>query len=316
MSGAESIDTPTTCAPLVLQRIANGDGAPQWAWPGRERQMIGAWCFLEHVGPRGADDEGAARIGRHPHAGLQTFTWMIDGELRHRDSLGTKQLIRTGQINLLTAGRGVAHAEESPAEHSPRTLAAHLWIALPNAMGHCEPSFVHYPELPKLAAGVFNLTLMVGQLFGAESPVQVHSPLIGVELITNGAARTTMPLRGDFEYGVLVLQGEAVVAGERLVPGELLYIGENHTRFEVCCDAPASLLMLGGKRMHEHPMPWYTTGTRCVTGLFSAPARDGPPCRRYPPVCRGRTARRGTSCSRPVRRTSAARRPRSAIPGR
>jgi redox-sensitive bicupin YhaK (pirin superfamily) len=248
--------------PVVLNSISGrkaegSDFNLRQTLPCRDRRMIGAWCFLEHTGPNDVQAGSRMRISPHPHAGVQAFTWMVEGELLHRDSLGNKQVIRSGEVNLLTAGRGVSHCEESLADASPRVHAVQLWIALPEAMRACEPSFVHYATLPALALAGFSLTLLVGRLFGEESPVPVNSPLIGFELVTNGAADTIIPLRGDFEYGVMVLVGEAVVAGKRLFPGELLYVGEHHTRLKVHCDGAASLLLVGGKPLTERPLLWW-----------------------------------------------------------
>src|SRR5262252_7453674 len=129
------------------------------ALPTRELRMIGAWCFLDHAGPIGVSIGPGMRVGPHPHIGLQTFTWMIEGEVLHRDSLGNEQVIRPGQVNLMTAGRGIAHSEESLGE-TGTVHAAQLWIALPEAQRQCEPAFVHHPELPIATAGGFRITVL------------------------------------------------------------------------------------------------------------------------------------------------------------
>jgi len=119
------------------------------------------------------------RVGPHPHIGLQTFTWPIAGEILHRDSLGHEQLIRPGQVNLMTAGRGIAHSEESPTERSPLLHGAQLWIALPASHRHMEPDFAHYPAVPVLARDGFQLTVLAGTLLGERSPVTVVQPAHG-----------------------------------------------------------------------------------------------------------------------------------------
>ncbi|HWU84136.1 MAG TPA: pirin family protein, partial [Rhodocyclaceae bacterium] len=113
------------------------------ALPHRERRMIGAWCFLDHAGPLDVSQGPGMRVGPHPHIGLQTFTWMIEGEILHRDSLGYEQLIRPGQVNLMTAGRGISHSEESPLQRSPGLQLAQLWIALPSNRRDMTPAFEH-----------------------------------------------------------------------------------------------------------------------------------------------------------------------------
>lgn len=239
-------------------RSHSGDIVLRRALPTRDRGMIGAWCFLEQAGPDEIGDGGGLRAGPQPYLGLQALTWMIEGELLYRDSLGNKQVFRGGELNVVTAGSGMTHSRESPSEQPGRIDAVQLWIALPETMRRCEPSFTNYPALPKMASGGFGLTLLIGELFAEKSPVPAHTPLVAIELVTNGAASTTLPLRCDFEYGVLVLEGTAVVAGEYLRPGELLYLGEHHTRLGVRCEGAASLLLIGGKPLEDIPVLWWS----------------------------------------------------------
>src|SRR3546814_8216060 len=115
--------------------------------PSRQKRTIGAWCFLDHAGPAVFKPGAGMRVGPHPHIGLQTFTWMIEGEVLHRDSLGNVQMIRPGQVNLMTAGRGIAHTEES-ADGETALQAVQLWIALPGDANDCDPAFAHSATLP------------------------------------------------------------------------------------------------------------------------------------------------------------------------
>lgn len=137
-----TLSSPSRECPVVdgvrqIQRIAvrNAEvgGIPiNRALPTRERRTVGAWCFLDHAGPTVFNGTSPGMdVGPHPHTGLQTFTWMIEGEVLHRDSLGSEQVIRPGQVNLMTAGHGIAHTEQSVGEQR-RLHAAQLWIALPN----------------------------------------------------------------------------------------------------------------------------------------------------------------------------------------
>ena len=123
------------------------------AIPTKARRMVGAWCFLDHVGPANFDRGNGMNVGPHPHIGLQTFTWVIEGEILHRDSLGFEQIIRPGQINLMTAGSGITHAEESLNDDAGRIHITQLWIALPEAERHRAPDFKHYPDLPIINNG-------------------------------------------------------------------------------------------------------------------------------------------------------------------
>lgn len=233
-------------------RLADVGGMPiRRALPVRGKRLVGAWCFLDHAGPADIHDSAGMRVGPHPHTGLQTFTWMIEGELLHRDSLGHVQLIRPGQVNLMTAGRGIAHSEESPVPHPPRIQAAQLWIALPDRFRHCDPEFRHYPDIPVLTRDGFRVSVLVGDFLGARSPVRVYTPLLGADLLAEGSAATTLPLREEFEYGAIVLEGEAVIGGQAIAPGELLDLGSGNASLTLATNARARVLLLGGAPLGE-----------------------------------------------------------------
>ena len=134
--------------PLRSAEIGQGTVIKR-ALPSRHKRMIGAWCFLDHAGPVTFPQGDGLDVGPHPHIGLQTFTWMIEGTMMHTDSLGSKQLIRPKQVNLMTAGHGISHTEVAP-DTETKMHAAQLWIALPDAKIAVEPRFDHYPELKKI----------------------------------------------------------------------------------------------------------------------------------------------------------------------
>lgn len=226
------------------------------ALPTRGRRLVGAWCFLDHVGPLAYGAGEGMRVGPHPHIGLQTFTWMIEGELLHRDSLGYEQWIRPGQVNLMTAGAGIVHAEESPAD-AGRVHAAQLWIALPEAQRHGPAAFAHYPRLPRLGLGGFEATLLVGQLGDLVSPVEVHSPLLGLDLLATREASATLVLRPDFEHAVLCLEGAADIEGTRLATGALFWLGTQRTHLALRAAADTRLLLLGGAPFREDVLMWW-----------------------------------------------------------
>jgi quercetin 2,3-dioxygenase len=218
---------------------------------------FGAWCFLDHFGPIDIRNGDGLRVGPHPHTGLQTFTWPISGEILHRDSLGYEQLIRPGQVNLMTAGRGISHSEESPRERSPVLQGAQLWIALPDGQRHIAPAFEHYPDVPSDTRSGFKLTVMAGDFDGLRSPVKLHSPLVGIELLSAGKAGIELPLRRDFEYGVMVLEGAVEFCGERAAPGELLYLPPGHDAARLTTDAASRTLLIGGAPFTEPLLIWW-----------------------------------------------------------
>lgn len=247
---------------LLNAHEGNVGGLPiRRALPVAARRRVGAWCFLDHAGP--ADLTKPMRVGPHPHTGLQTFSWLIEGEILHRDSLGSEQVLRPGQVNLMTAGRGICHSEESLSE---RLQLAQLWIALPESERHCAPAFEHFPLLPRWQEGGFELTLLMGQVDSAEqglqqSPVPAHTPLLGLDLASASAARLQLPLQRGFEHGLMVLEGRLSVLidgqQESLEPGRLLYVPPGASEVQLQSEGAARLLLLGGEPLDEPVLLWW-----------------------------------------------------------
>jgi len=223
--------------------------------PHRDRRMVGAWCFVDQYGPDDISRQGGMRVPPHPHTGLQTVSWLVAGEVLHRDSLGNQQLIEPGQLNLMTAGRGISHAEESPRERSAILHGVQLWVALPEGSRQTDPRFEHYPKLPVVRDGAATITVIMGEFGGVSSPARLHSPLVGVEVALDGEA--TLPLRPDFEYAVINLSGAVTVAGEALAYGSLLYLGRDRTDLDVSGTGPARLMVLGGEPFEERLVMWW-----------------------------------------------------------
>lgn len=266
---------------LEARRAVIGDGFEiRRAVPNRHRRMVGAWCFLDHAGPADYALGQGLSIGPHPHIGLQTFTWMIEGEVLHRDSLGCEQLIHPGQVNLMTAGRGISHAEESPLGRAGRFHSTQLWIALPDAERHREPDFRHYAELPIIERGGFRITVLAGECAGERSPAKVFTPLVGLDLATHGPARATLPLDPAFEHAALTLEGAPILNGERLEPGILLYLGTGRASFELESTAASRLLVIGGAPFGEEILLWWNFVAR-TPGEMEAVTRDWVDGRRF-----------------------------------
>lgn len=259
-NNADSAEPERACAQRLDTRDAElGTGLTiRRALPHQERKMIGAWCFLDHFGPMpiGPDDPGM-RVGPHPHIGLQTVTWPIEGEIYHRDSLGNEQLIRPGQLNVMTAGRGISHSEETPPEHSASLHGAQLWIALPPASEGIEPAFDHHAELPQIRRGDFTITVLVGDMLGERSPAMVYTPLVGLDIVGIDPGTLELPLNDAFEYGVLVLEGDVEIAGEMIEPGTLLYLGLGRDSLKIESQPNCRLLILGGEPFAPQPTLWW-----------------------------------------------------------
>jgi redox-sensitive bicupin YhaK (pirin superfamily) len=224
------------------------------ALPTKARRMIGAWCFLDHFGPLNLA-QGGLNIGPHPHMGLQTFTWTISGEILHRDSLGSKQVIHPGQVNLMTSGRGISHSEES----LPKGFleGVQLWIALPDNVRHNPPEFAHYTELPKWTQDQIQVTLLAGEFNDLRAPTKVHTPLLGLDLHALRQATTSLTMNPTFEYGVLVLTGKVTLEAETLVPGTLMYLGCGRQSLSLQCDQDTRLIVIGGEPFAEEILMWW-----------------------------------------------------------
>jgi quercetin 2,3-dioxygenase len=225
--------------------------------PQRPRRMVGAWCFVDQFGPDDVAGRPGMQIAPHPHTGLQTVTWLVHGEILHRDSLGSLQSIRPGQLNLMTSGNGIAHSEESPPDHPPVMQGLQLWIALPGDARHGEARFEHHATLPRAEIGGLTVTVVVGSLGGAASPARIHSPLVGAELFADDATTAEIPMDEGFEYAILAIDGAAAVNGEELKPGGLLYLGDRHTRITVDVAGPARLFLIGGEPFADPLVMWW-----------------------------------------------------------
>ena len=251
---------------LTIERIAArestlGEGLRILrALPTRERRMVGAWCFLDHIGPIAFGPGQGLHVGAHPHTCLQTFTWMIEGEIWHRDSLGSDQVIRPGQVNLMTAGLGIVHTEDSVTP-GQRMHAAQLWIALPPEDADRAPAFEHHAELPRWMQDGCQCTLLVGRWDGHAAPCRVHTPLVGLDIActqdTGLGLPVTLPLRTDFEHGLLPLEGEALIdSGEgpqRFTVGELAYLPPGADQVRLTLSRGSRVLLIGGEPW-PHPM--------------------------------------------------------------
>jgi len=238
--------------------------------PNRGRRMVGAWCFFDHFGPDDTTAGDGMRVAPHPHTGLQTVTWLVDGEVLHRDSIGSEQLIRPGQLNVMTAGHGIAHSEESPALRSPILHGVQLWVALPGGGVRAAPAFDHHAELPVLDVDGVTVRVMTGDLGGTASPARAYSPLVGAELTLRPDAVATLPLRPDFEYAVQTLSGVATVDGVVLEPGALLYLGSDRTALPVSATEPARVLLLGGEPFAEEIVMWWNFVARSHDEIVAA----------------------------------------------
>ncbi|MBD3896294.1 pirin family protein [Halomonas sp. ML-15] len=259
---SSSLDCPVVDGKRQIQHVAprsaDVGGIPvNRVLPTRERRLVGAWCFLDHAGPAVFKGESAGlQVGPHPHIGLQTFTWMIAGEVLHRDSLGSEQVIRPGQVNLMTAGHGISHTEQSLPDE-PQLHAAQLWIALPEASRDTAPRFDHYPDLPRWQERGAELTLLIGEFAGHTAPTLAFSPLVGIDLAASLATTLDLPLRDDFEYALLPLEGELTLDGDAFATNELAYLGLGRSGVQIGFPAGSRAILIGGEPLAEEVLIWW-----------------------------------------------------------
>ena len=218
--------------------------------PQRERSLIGAWCFVDHYGPDRVAETGGMSVAPHPHTGLQTVSWLFEGEVEHRDSVGTHAMVRPGEVNLMTGGRGISHWEVSPA--TTTTLhGVQLWVALPESDRHVEPGFAHHAP-PLLTGEGWQGRVFLGSLLGDTSPVTTYTPLLGAELHLDAGATLDLDVDPDFELGFLVDAGQLRVDESAVAADELAYVAPGRSSVTlVAGDEPVRVVVLGGPPFGE-----------------------------------------------------------------
>ncbi|WP_258341065.1 pirin family protein [Saccharopolyspora gregorii] len=225
--------------------------------PHRDLRMVGAWCFVDSYGPTDLGGGPGMQVPPHPHIGLQTVSWLLDGEILHQDSLGNARLVRPGQLNLMTAGGGIAHSEQTPAEHSPVLHGVQLWIAQPERDRNGPAHFEQHADLPVLTEDGGRITVINGELGGATSPARTCTPLVGAEIALRPGGRVRLPLRPDFEHAVLALSDPVEVDGTALTTGSLLHLGEGRREVLLSAESASRALLIGGAPFDEELVMWW-----------------------------------------------------------
>lgn len=250
-------DSPTLAIEVIDGRATTvGDLPVRRVLPRRGRRTVGAWCFADHMGPVAVDEFRTVEIGPHPHIGLHTVTWLVAGELLHRDSIGSEQPIRPGQLNLMTAGHGVAHAEEATNDYRGDLHGMQLWVAQPEETRHGAPAFEHHAELPQVSLGAGEATVLVGEFDGVTSPARRDTDLVGLDAVLR-AGVSSWALRTDFEYAVVVIDGTVAVDDTVVMPGQLGYLGLGRDELTVSTTDNARMLLLGGVPFAEPVLIWW-----------------------------------------------------------
>jgi redox-sensitive bicupin YhaK (pirin superfamily) len=230
--------------------------------PSRQRSLIGPFCFADHYGP---DDVGGTGVGMdvppHPHIGLQTVTWLFEGQVLHLDSLGSKQVVQPGQLNLMTAGRGISHSEEATLQRFPAQQLLHgvqLWTALPDSARHDEPAFEHVAEIPVVELDGARAQVFLGSLAGVSASARAYSPMVAAQVDVAPLTTVDLPVDPSFEHGVLLDSGDLTVGGEPVAPASLAYLAPGIEQLRLRAgERPARAVLLGGAPFGEEVLMWW-----------------------------------------------------------
>ncbi|MBF0672711.1 MAG: pirin family protein [Salinibacterium sp.] len=252
--------------------------------PQRGRSLIGAWCFLDHYGPDDVNESGGMVVPPHPHTGLQTVSWLFAGEIEHRDSSGGHAVVRPGELNLMTAGRGIQHSEVSvgarPAAPNPTDAAVdtgnvggqttgggasgsnvlhgvQLWTALPDPHRHTEPFFEHTVP-PVVEHEGAQVSVFIGSLLGQTSDATAFSPLVGAQIDLPPGTEILVPVDPAFEHGVLLDTGAVTVDDVAVEPDHLAYRSPGASAIALASgDAGARVILIGGEPLGEEIVMWW-----------------------------------------------------------
>lgn len=227
--------------------------------PHRQRPLIGAWCFVDHYGPDDVAVTGGMDVAPHPHIGLQTVSWLFEGEIEHIDSGGGRGLVLPGEVNLMTSGDGICHSETSTA-NTTILHGVQLWVALPEGVRRqAKRAFEHFVPQEVPLTNEATLRVFLGELEGQRSPVETHSPLLGAQLRLAPGAEVTLSVDPAFEHGLLADASGLHLEGTELPARSVGYTGVGETQLRVAntSDEWAYALLIGGAPFEEEIVMWW-----------------------------------------------------------
>lgn len=270
----EPHDAAAAALPHTVELLASREhevgGVPvRRAFPRRAHRTVGAWCFGDHMGPVAVTETHGVDIAPHPHIGLQTVTWLVAGEVLHRDSLGSDQVVRAGQCNLMTAGNGVSHSEEATGRYRGPLHGIQLWVAQPERTRHGAPAFEHHAALPEYELAAGTVTVVVGDVGGVESPARRDTDHVGAELRLR-AGRSVVPVRRAHEHALVVIDGSVRIDGTVVEPGRLAYLGTDRDELALDTTADAVAFLVGGEPFGEEIAMWWNFVARTPDELAAA----------------------------------------------
>ena len=226
--------------------------------PSSERRMVGPFIFFDHMGPAEFPPGEGIAVRPHPHIGLSTVTYLFEGEIIHRDSLGYEQAIRERAVNLMVAGRGIVHSERAgdDLETRSRLHGIQSWMALPDADEECEPDFVHYPaaELPEFERDGVTVRVIIGEAFGRSSPVRRHLPTLYLECRFQAGGRLALPEAYD-ELALYVVEGEIDTGDHRIAEG-CMAVACPGSALQIAARQPGRVMVIGGSNPGRRHIWW------------------------------------------------------------
>lgn len=254
------------------RELSLGSLAISRALPVRDRRLVGPWCFLDRFGPLTFNQGRPMDVAPHPHIGLQTVTWLLQGEVVHDDSLGYESVLRPGGVNVMTSGSGIAHAEQTPGDNSGRLHGVQLWVALPGDQRQMPAGFEQVEEVPALELPAGRVQIFSGTLHGRTSPAVHFSEVLGADLQVHPGHSLTLPLDPHFEHALLVLSGDAALNGQPLEDRVLYYIGSARSDMNVSSRNGGRLLLIGGPPFPEKILMWWNFVARTHEEIAQARA--------------------------------------------
>jgi redox-sensitive bicupin YhaK (pirin superfamily) len=257
-----STSTPSSIEHLIKPRLRDLGGSffVRRLLPAFPTQMVGPFIFFDHFGPTDLPPGQGVDVRPHPHIGLATVTYLFEGEMVHRDSLGSVQPIRPGDVNWMTAGRGIVHSERTPPElrtSGSRVHGLQTWVALPREHEEADPAFFHHPvgTLPAFERDGIKLRVVAGNAFGLRSPVQTFSGTLYAAVEMQPGSRLILPAEHE-ERGVYLLNGQMDLDGERVAEQHLAVLASGPP-VEIAAHGEVRLMLLGGERADGHRFIWW-----------------------------------------------------------
>ena len=254
------------------RELSLGSLAISRALPVKQRRLVGPWCFLDRFGPLTFSKGKPMDVAPHPHIGLQTVTWLLEGEVVHDDSLGSESILRPGGVNVMTSGDAIAHAEQTPADNSGQLNGVQLWVALPDGHRHIPATFEHIAQVPTIESPAGRVQVFAGTMQGETSPAVHFSEILGADLQVNAGRTLPLPLHKAFEHALLVLSGDVALDGEPLQVRVLYYIGSTRSEASLSSRNGGRLLLIGGPPFPETILMWWNFVARTEEEIAQARA--------------------------------------------